>query len=151
MMINTEFLLQEEIIKSMNNLFKDTFYETCEGNRKINVYGQYLPAKTVDKTIYPLIQVTIVEGKVKIYDKKTTNIGIIVGNFDTDKEFTGYKNLMNMVEKIKQFFEKNIVFGAFEIEELDWNLSDENLYPYFIAGIEIKFKNVNNNLHEEFC
>lgn len=132
MIINTEFLLQEEIRKQLENLFEGTSYETSEGNRKMNVYGQYLPSKTADKTIYPLVQVTILEGKMKINDTKTTNMGIVVGNFDTNKEFEGYKNLMNMIEKIKQFFEKNIVFGAYEVEELNWNINEDNLFPYFV-------------------
>lgn len=64
----------------------------------------------------------------------------VVGVIDREKDNQGWRDVIQMTEKIKQyFFCKGLIQNAFRFSyPIRTMLQQEDTYPYFIGGIEAK-------------
>ena len=118
---------------------------SAKGNpRPVNVYTQNLPLKEGkdDESIYPFVCVCYDSSEIgSAHDgKELTDICFFMGIIDREKDKQGYRDILQMIERIKQhFFRKGIIRNAFRLEyPVKSMLQQEDTYPYFIGGIEAK-------------
>lgn len=69
-------------------------------------------------------------------------IAFIVGLYDEDDNYQGYKDVMNIIEKVKQRLKtKRFYSNQFELKlPLKWVIHEEDIYPYYFGGIESSWK-----------
>ena len=110
----------------------------------INIYTQNLPLKGEkdDEKLYPYVCVGFDHSNIEnSYDgKEISDIFFVVGVIDREKDNQGWRDVIQMTEKIKQyFFCKGLIQNAFRFSyPIRRMLQQEDSYPYFIGGIEAK-------------
>jgi len=137
-MINTPIFLQKALKKFLQKEIHNNYENSKNKKQKINVYRQNLPAKSTNSEIYPFINIKILNGSYK-EQKEEVKIGLLVGVYDDNEEFKGTDTLLNLIEKIKQVLLNKKTFGAYQLENLEWDIPEEDIYPFFIGGIELTF------------
>lgn len=137
-MINTPILLQKELEKEFQEKIQNNYENSKNEKQKINIYRQNLPPNSTDTAIYPFISIKILDGTYK-EQKEEVRIGLLVGIYDDDETFKGADTLLNLIEKTKQILLQRRTFGAYELQNLDWDIPEEDIYPFFIGGIEVAF------------
>lgn len=115
-----------------------------DNQRPVNVYTQNLPLKEGkgDENIYPYVCVCYDDSEIENpYDgKETINLYFVMGIIDRGKDNQGYRDILQMSERIKQhFFRKGVIRNAFRLTyPVRTAIQQEDTYPYFIGGIEAK-------------
>ncbi len=134
-------VLAEETAKALEGFC----LRSAKGNQiPINIYTQNLPLKEEksDEKIYPFVCVGFAQSDIENpYDgKEVSDIYFVIGVVDREKDNQGYRDVLQMAEKIKQyFFRKGIIQNAFRLAyPVKTMLQQEETYPYFIGGIEAK-------------
>lgn len=134
-------LLQDKLVEEINTLFSGFKLKNAEGEKvSINVYPQFLPAKTgqKDKNHFPYILVILLDGDIKKTEANICRVLIMVGIYDDDTNHQGYKDVLNVMQKIYNYLaRKRIIDKKYELKyPIDWKLSDEDTYPYYFGAIE---------------
>lgn len=137
-MINTPILLRNELEKEFQEKIQNNYENSKNEKQKINIYRQNLPPNATDTAIYPFINIKILDGTYKEQNEEV-RIGLLVGIYDDDETFKGADTLSNLIEKTKQILLQRRTFGAYELQSLDWDIPEEDIYPFFIGGIEVAF------------
>ena len=115
-----------------------------ENQRPINIYTQNLPLKEEkgDEKIYPYVCVGFDSSGIEdpCEGKELADIYFVAGIIDREKDCQGYRDVLQVIERIKQhFFRKGIIQGAFRLAyPVRTALQQEDTFPYFIGGIEAK-------------
>lgn len=110
----------------------------------INVYTQNLPLKEGkdDERIYPFVCVAYDSSDIadSYEGKELVDIYFLIGIIDKEKDNQGYRDVLQMIERIRQhFFRKGIIKNAFRLEyPVHTEIQQENTYPYFVGGINAK-------------
>ncbi len=151
----TPTLLQKHLVDVVK-------YVTCSmklSNAKnestsINVYPQYLPSKKGqnDESHFPYILVRIIDGEDSVEELPSLcKIVFIIGVYDKDTNFQGYKDVINIIEKIRQHLLKKRVFDNKYILEgqLKWAVNEEDIYPLYFGGIETTWNIGKVNMEDE--
>lgn len=107
--------------------------------KKIPVYEQHLPKKSKSQTRgpetthYPCVIVYLDEG-----ESGQTKVLFIVATYDHKDDNHGYKDAMNIVEKVNQDLIRNpLVDEKFQLQgEPKWRYNDQDNHPYYFAWIE---------------
>ena len=68
-------------------------------------------------------------------------VDILLGNFDDDTQNDGHIVIADMIQKITDYF---VAYPLLDhkyraLQDMDFALQDEDTYPYFFGGIEMKF------------
>lgn len=140
--MSTPFLLQDALVCELKEAFKDYTLNGLEGEPvHINVYPQSLPAKSEEDDLehFPYILVRVLDGGTLSYDSGSTcKVGLFIGVYDEDTNYQGYKDVMNIIQKIQyHFMTQSIIGGKYVFQyPFDWAISSEDVYPYFFGGIE---------------
>lgn len=147
--------LQEGIKKRLETLFEKNQYrrppkakenESEVYYSKMNFYSQNLPIKSSkDDTPYPLVLVKLVTGsKQNLNSEHIINVQIAVGMYNNSKTDEGHRDVATALSSAIEHFEKNpIVEGMFELDlnaPIDWELSDEDTFPYYFGAVSLHFK-----------
>lgn len=133
--------LAEEITKALEGFH---LRSAKENQIPINVYTQNLPLKEEkdDEKIYPYVCVCFDTSEIEnAYDgKELVNLYFVVGVIDREKDNQGYRDVLQIIEQVKQhFFRKGIIQNAFRLEyPVKSTIQQEDTYPYFIGGFEAK-------------
>ncbi len=115
-----------------------------ENQIPINVYTQNLPLKEEknDEKIYPYVCVCFDTSDIEnAYDgKEFVNLYFVVGVVDREKDNQGYRDVLQIIEQVKQhFFRRGVIQNAFRLEyPVKSTIQQEDTYPYFIGGFEAK-------------
>lgn len=110
----------------------------------INVYTQNLPLKEGkdDERIYPFVCVAYECSDIadSYEGKEQADIYFLLGIIDREKDNQGYRDVLQMIERIRQhFFRKGIIKNAFRLGyPIHTEIQPEDTYPYFIGGMEAK-------------
>lgn len=139
--------LQQSLMKEIARLLGEMHLKNTEGNEtEIHGYEQRLPKLTEDEEdpsqFFPYFIVQLMTGNTEDdYDPWHVRVIIQLGIFDDDKEANGHRQLLSMIQKISdRFLEYPLLDNAFRAEQnMDWELLDEDTYPYYFAGLEMKF------------
>jgi len=134
--------LQDEIKKRLEKLFEGHLFDDPRGNRtNLKVYEQHLPIKKASKddnsSLYPCVIVQLQQG----FNQKVA-ITLIIGIFNESSDRTGYRDLSTIIQKITtDFAEYPTMTRQYSLaEEPKWAIHDEDVHPYYFAGIELTFQ-----------
>jgi hypothetical protein len=137
-----------DLVSELQELFSELKLKSIDdGYKKLSIYKQALPIPAdEDPEPFPYIVVRTVDGGTTSPSKsEVVRVALMIGIFDDDTKNQGYSDLLNIIEKIKNHFEKfpilKSMYSRLTSEEypLKWTLSEEDTYPYFFAGIEMSF------------
>lgn len=135
----------ETILKSLQNASAEE-----EWTNGFTGYAQFLPVmKNDDEDIdqfFPYFIVRLQDGKTTDdYDMWTVTADILIGIHDDDENNRGHFHIMNAIDRITRRFCEEPTIGtpghkAFRcLPEMQWDLQDEDTYPYYFGGVELKF------------
>lgn len=118
----------------------------------INVFPQHLPQKeSSDTSLYPFILVQLLDGT---QSTETEQMGVslqcIVGTYDNNKDYQGYRDLCSILQKIYEDLIRNPnIDDRFEmVFPIDWFISDESPFPYNFGAVTTNW-NVPKALRED--
>lgn len=157
--------LQDDLKTELEAIFEH-FYLKDPNNRmsKIHVYEQFLPipeARDIPVTVtdleleegtynaqakeipFPYILVRVQEGIIeKIDGEQTVDVTLIIGVVNRDHQNQGYKDILNIIQKIYERFAKNAILAQkYEcVMPIQWALQEEESYPYFFGGMALRFE-----------
>ena len=157
--------LQDDLKTELEAIFEHFFLKDPAGETsKIHVYKQFLPIpETVDipSTVtdleleeetynaqakempFPYILVRVQEGIIeKIDGEQAVSVTLIIGVVDRGHENQGYKDVLNIIQKIYERFSKNAILAQkYEcMMPIQWALQEEESYPYFFGGMALRFE-----------
>jgi len=140
----TPTILQDVLIADFKEQLNDFLLKNAKSERvNLNIYPQNLPAKKgqKDSDHFPYLIIRIMDGETQEdqgLDKATCKVAFIISIYDDDDNYQGYKDVMNIIEKIIQRLKtKKLYNKQFElISPLKWLVHDEDTFPYFFGGIE---------------
>lgn len=150
--------LQDALLEDLKQQLNGILLKNAKGERiNLNIYPQNLPAKKgqKDQDHFPYLLIRTMDGEDKDEtgeEESTCKIAFIIGLYDDDDNYQGYKDVMNVIEKIKQRLKtKKYYSNQFELKlPLKWVIHDEDTYPYYFGGIESNWKmpiiNMDDNL-----
>lgn len=144
----THYDLMKDLIKDIEEILKDVQTKKVSGEMVSGVkgYEQSLPIITEDEEdesqLFPYFIVRMTEGSTDDDGNPWTDTtNILLGIYDDDKEANGHRNIMTMIQRITDKFAKDpLLNNKFRAaEKMDWALQDEDTYPFYFGGIEMKF------------
>ena len=113
-------------------------------------YAQFLPKLVNDDDdpdqYFPYFIVRVDKGKTENDDSLwTVTADIIIGVHDADVKNNGHFTVLNAITRITKRFAEEATLGyagrkAFRCHsDMEWALQDEDTWPYFFGGVELKF------------
>ena len=144
----TPIMLQKELKKELEELFEG-FYSSADAEfkgRSVSVYEQNLQLEMeneeMDGDKIPYIIVRLSEGELTQWDDtEQVKVILVFCTSDSDMKRDGYKDCMNMIQKVKERFLKNPQLGAYFNMELPiaWAIQEDESYPIYYGGMELNF------------
>lgn len=138
--------LQNELMAEMEALFSGwLFIQPRQDDAAdtvmvpLNVTGQALPVLDDSTKSIPYLSVAIGRGTQDDADSpENVTVTLTFGIFNDDKDNNGHITILNMIETIRQrFFKDRLLAGKYYLVlPFDWQLNDEEAWPYFFGGIE---------------
>lgn len=135
-------LLQDFLVKELKDLFNNFKLKNAKNeDSNLNIYPQYLPAKKGQKDVdhFPFITVKITEGEdPNEGDANTCRIMLMVGIYDPSEDYQGYKDVLNILQRMYEHLMMNKVFDKkYEVEyPIKFTLTDEDFQPYFFGALD---------------
>jgi hypothetical protein len=134
-------LLQDYLVKDLQDLFVNFKLKNPKGEKvNLNIYPQTLPAKqgSKDKDHFPYVLVILTDGSdTEEINNATTNIMFLIGIYDLESNYQGYRDAINVINKISKHLISNRVFNdQYTVAyPFNWKLSEEDTYPYYFAAL----------------
>ncbi|WP_121614789.1 hypothetical protein [Virgibacillus halodenitrificans] len=137
--------LQRDLKTRLNEEFKDFMLKDLVSNYvPIKIFEQHLPAKGKQKEDpYPCIIIRLADGTgAEAEESSKAKIQFIIGVVDRDSNNQGYKDAVNVANRIITNLKRNpLVDDRYEMEPtINWAYNDEDAEPYFFVGIETMWK-----------
>ncbi|MFT5872814.1 MAG: hypothetical protein ACI8WT_001751 [Clostridium sp.] len=135
-------LLQDFLVKEFKKIFLGFKLKNVKNeDSELNIYPQYLPAKKSQKDSdhFPFVTVKIMEGEdPNEIDANTCRIMLMVGIYDINEDYQGYKDVLNILQKMYEHLMVNKLFDdRYEIEyPIKFTLTDEDYQPYFFGALD---------------
>lgn len=107
---------------------------------ELNYFDFDLPAKRstpINHDGFPYIITRMTNGKVQSDDDNTSSVTMIVGIYDDDLSYQGYKDAMLIMMRIRRDFFANPILknGPIFNKSFEWEVIDDQPYPYFKLAI----------------
>lgn len=139
--------LQDELCKEVAKILDGYLYKTTSGNRvPMHVYPQNVPVSPNDEDddqIIPYVIVRLNSGDdTGAKDSfNVVHVVFIVGVVDNGDDQQGYRDCMNVYQKIYQRFQQrpNLNGKAVFNGEFHWANQDDGYYPYFFGACSLSF------------
>lgn len=138
--------LQDELVVELKRLFSDYLYKNPAGERvPINVYKQNIPVNETDDETDPIPYIIVRLNNGRDDGKKdsfnTVKLVVIIATFDDALDSQGYRDVLNIIQKIYQRFQTNPNLNgkAAYSGEFNWVLQDDNYYPYAFGACSLEF------------
>lgn len=135
-------LLQDFLVEEVKGLFDGLILKNVKGEEApLNVYPQRLPARKrqKDTDLYPFLVVKLQDGEDQTeLDPNQCRVLFYCGIFDDTDDYQGYRDSLNVMQKIYDHLMRKRIFDKNYIVEypIKWSVTDEDYYPYFYAGLE---------------
>lgn len=167
---NTPYLCQKALAREMHNIARGMLFEKAnpgteeENGVTLKVYCQNIPVpdsevkgleSSADTINFigneaedwvlgaPWCNVKIDSGKVQTPgEDQLVTFAIIFCNFCNDPKKNGYEAILNLFQRVYERFSKEPLLDM-QYEntgEFNWELQEEDTYPYFFGVIVTKFK-----------
>lgn len=137
--------LQDALIEVLKKEF--TGYKLVNQQENLvnfNIYPNSLPEKKRenDENHFPFFITKVINGKIEsMNDDETVIILILIGIFDDNDNNQGNKEIINIIEKCKNFLMNSRFIQGYElIYPLEWAIQEEDTKPYYYGGIETRWK-----------
>ncbi len=162
--------LQDALVEELKELFKDRKYkkysletEEVEGRSGINVFPQGLPKKfrledeaDEEFNYAPYIIVRVMSGEGGNYDKADlVEVYLIICIFDDAEDNQGHRDVLEMIEVIKNRFLKNPLlknqYVYNEEKGIQWVIDERDTYPLYPAGMSIYFDAPTMRKEDDYC
>lgn len=159
--------LQDALVAELQELFSERKYKKpySENEERValTVYSQALPivVRVEDEeppefSLAPYIVVELDEGDSGSAEKaEQVNMRLIICIYDDDENNQGHKDIMEIIERVKNRFMINPMlknqYMYKEDEGIHWALPDENTHPYFFGGESISFEAPAVRKEDKFC
>ena len=144
--------LQRWLVEEIGEILKDVPSKKDTGftTTGFTGYEQFLPVLQNDDDdpdqFFPYYIVRLDKASTKDEgDLWTVTADILLGIHDARTENNGHRILLDAITRITTRFSMEATSGnprykAFRcLPEMEWGLQDEDTWPYFFAGIELKF------------
>ena len=144
----TPWDLQTALIAEIEKLLADMQMENAAGEivTGIKGYEQRLPEVTEDEEdqsqFFPYFIVRIEEGNTPSDDEPwLVGTTVLFGIYDDSKETNGHRAILAAMDKVmNRFLERPLLDNKFRANQnVSFALQDEDTYPYYFGGIDIKF------------
>lgn len=150
--------LQDELVLEMKKILDGYLYKTPAGDRiPIHVFPQDIPVNETDdeEDPIPYIIVRLNRGK-DLGDRDSNNtvkVVLIVGIWDDSLDKQGYRDVMNIIQKIYVRFHKNPNLNGKAVcdEEFDWMMQEDSYYPYSFGACSLTFNIAAIRREDEFA
>ncbi|KEO84759.1 hypothetical protein [Tumebacillus flagellatus] len=130
----TAFMLMTAIRSFLNNVVKDTSFETTEGtNKPPQVLDGWLPPKGEgDGPDYPFILVRPIEGEDICGVSASAQVKLLFGTYSNDAN--GFLDVINLMERVRiALLTAGIIDGSFRLDSYKWKLFEEQPAPEFVG------------------
>ena len=143
----TPMLLQKALKDELEQLFRD-FHSSGDATverKAVSIYEQDLPLNTENEdedTRFPYIIIRLSEGEMEQRDAaELVTVILIFSSKDANWNQHGYKDVLNMIQTVKERFLKNPQLGAFFTAELPmkWVIQENETYDIYFGGMELNF------------
>lgn len=142
----TPLELQDELVGEMSRILDGYTYKTPDGNRiPINVFAQNIPMNETDDEEDPIpyiiVRLSSGEDDGTRDSFNTVSVVFIIGIWDDSLDAQGYRDAMNIIQKIYQRFHENPDLNrkALYAGEFRWAMQDDAYYPYSFSAVHMKF------------
>ncbi|OPJ63688.1 hypothetical protein [Clostridium chromiireducens] len=141
----TPSILQDALVADLKEQLKEFRLKNSKNESgKLNMYSQNLPSiqGQKDSEYFPYLVIRVMDGENKNdegEEKDSCKLYFIIGIYDDSDDNQGYKDLMNIIEKIKYRLKTKKYFNnnQFELElPLKWAIHEEDTFPHYFGGIE---------------
>lgn len=142
----TPLLLQEALVDELHKIFDGERFENTLGERvPLNVFEQQLPViqSEDDTDPVPYALVRLETGKTESSDNpQEVSVTILFGIINQSSENNGHKDVLNLIQKIYERFEKNpMLANQYMFQDpFNWALQDEESFPYFFGATSMTFQ-----------
>lgn len=143
----TPSLCHEALTELMKELFRGRLYQSPGGKRELRVFQQELPIPTendvdadTEDAPPPFVVVRLEGGEIKNdEDPQTMEFNLVLCGYDTARQRTGWRDVMNMREKIIQRLASRPYFGgAFTVlKPITWAVQQDDTHPYYYGVITL--------------
>ena len=143
----TPMLLQKALKEELELLFRD-FYSSEDvtvERRKVSIHEQDLPLKIESEdedAEFPYIIIRLSEGEMEQQDAaELVTVILIFSSEDANRNQHGYKDILNMIQAVKERFLKNPQLGEFFTAELPmkWVIQENETHDIYFGGMELNF------------
>lgn len=139
----TPQILQEELKEFLEEVSKDIEWKDLDGNRtSLTICRQNLQKRDTDEDDpFPYCIIRIVNGEssaVELVDN-SIRVLLIFGIHDDALENTGELMFSLINRIIDRLSENNILKTFYQDGKIEWAIDDEDTYPYFFGGMNLKF------------
>lgn len=140
--------LQDALVNELSILFKDFKLKSPSKNEMTGwtIFPQDLPFtyKYEDdekNEPFPYMIVKLDSGNADDGEAHKVKVLILIGIFDDNENKQGYRDVINVIDKIYIRFGKDRVLDHQYVAEwpFRWQLYEDDTYPYYFGGIEMNF------------
>lgn len=139
--------LQDDLVAELTEMFKDTLFKAPDGSQvPLHVYSQNIPLVNDDEdetALFPYLIVQLNNGDDEgAWDStNAVRLVIIVGVYDHDTDRQGYRDAMNVYQRIYHRFQSkpNLNGAAVFNGEFHWANQQDDYYPYFFGACTMTF------------
>lgn len=144
----TPIMLQKALKEELKQLFEG-FYSSEKmdySERAVTIYEQDLPVNVENMEVegkMPYVIIRLIEGETEQpEDAEQVKVYFIFCSKAPEWNMSGYSDVVNMMQRVKERFLKNSVVGDYFTAELPmkWVIQESEIAPdIYFGGIEINF------------
>ncbi|WP_273321229.1 hypothetical protein [Vallitalea guaymasensis] len=141
-----ELTLQDALVKKIKQLLSESRLKNENDEIvPINIYPQHPPARTNKRENgktgsgpVPYVLVKFIDGGEDFKEgPKKAKFLFVIATYDKEKNYQGYRDAMNIKEKIYQFLKQEPYIDGCELDHpIRWHMPEDSYYPYYFLGIE---------------
>lgn len=134
-------------MEEVKHILQDIRVKDASGKQaEVKVYRQRLPIFTEDEDdesqCFPYVIVRLGDAETKDDDDPWhVTVDFLLGVYDDDRHGQGHLHILTMIERITdRFIAEPLLDGRYRAEQdIQKALQDEDTYPYYFGGVEMKF------------
>lgn len=139
---------EKDLVKEVESILRDVICKTPGGEETAGVkgYEHQLPVVMEDDEdethLFPHAIVRLSEASTQDDDAPwDVAANILLGCYDPDSAHTGHRHILVMIQRITDRFAADpLLYGRYRAnQDMNWALQDEDTYPYYFGGVQIKF------------
>lgn len=136
----TPLNLQDSLKMELEKVLANVLLKSSEA---FHFYTQNLPPKkdSQDKSMFPYCLIKLGDGE-DDQETSTQDVIIVFATWDKDKDYQGYRDVMNAIQIVREYLKKNQeIDDTFSIKyPVRWaSPDDSDTYPFYFGAILVTF------------